>query len=66
MTKSEIMDDLLIIKESLKGNAKVHYSQSDDANDYHFGYGAACENYAERVERLDQKVRDDVVKANRR
>lgn len=60
MTKLEIYDSLLIIRESLRLQAKNHYSQSDEPDDYHFGYAKACETYAERVESLFKKVKADV------
>ena len=56
MTKAEIKDQLLILKESLKGNAKNHFARSDEADDYDFGYAQACERYAERIEALYEKV----------
>ena len=65
MTKLEILDNLQILKESLKGQAKNHFRQSDDPGDYDFGYGQACENYAERVESLYQKVKEDVERSNK-
>ena len=56
MTKTEIKDQLLILKESLKGNAKNHFAISDEPNDYDFGYAEACERYAERIETLYNKI----------
>ena len=60
MTKLEITDKLLILKESLKGQAKNHFRQSDDPSDYDFGYAQACEHYAERLEDLYQKIKGDL------
>lgn len=65
MTKLEIYDSLLIIKESLKVQANNHYRQSDSANDYDFGYGQACETYGKRIEALFEQVKKDVEKKAR-
>ena len=56
MTKREISDKLQILRESLKGQAKNHACQSDDPNDYYFGYAQACETYAARVDAVYQAV----------
>jgi len=65
MTKLEILDNLQILKESLKGQSKNHYRKSDGPEDYDFGYGQACETYAERVESLYLKVKEDVERSNK-
>lgn len=65
MTKVEIYDELMLIKESLKVQAKNHYHQADDPSDYNFGYAQACETYAERIESLFEKVKEDVQKKAR-
>lgn len=57
MTKSEIADKLLIMRESLKGQAKNHYSMAEGEYNRDFGYAEACEQYAERIDELYQKVR---------
>lgn len=60
MTKHEIVDRLLILKESLKGQAENHYRQSDEPSDYNFGYAQACEHYAKRVNDLYQKIKEEL------
>lgn len=60
MTKREISDKLLILRESLKGQAKNHYHNAEEINDYDFGYARACEKYAARIDELYLKVKEDL------
>ena len=60
MTKVDIADKLMILRESLKGQAKNHYRASDGEYNYDFGFAEACEKYAERIDELYQKVKGDL------
>lgn len=60
MTKVDIADKLMILRESLKGQAKNHYRMADGEYNRDFGYAEACERYAERVDELYQKVKGDL------
>ncbi len=60
MTKIEILDKLMILKESLKGQADNHFKNCEDPNGYNFGYGQACEKYHEWVEQIYIELRDSM------
>lgn len=58
MTKTEIKDQLMILRESMKGQSKQHTQKyaEDMTSTYDFGFAQACEYYAERVSQLMEKV----------
>lgn len=67
MTKQEILDRLLILKENLKGTAKQRLKAwADDATDYDFGYGKACEYYAVKVGELYDDLKLDLMQRKER
>jgi hypothetical protein len=58
MTKAELKDQLMILRESMKGKAKWHTEKyaEDMTSDYDFGFAQACEYYEERIRQLMDKI----------
>lgn len=57
MTKAEIKDQLMILRESMKGNAKLHTEKyAEDTSVYDFGFAQACEYYEKRIRQLMDKI----------
>lgn len=57
MTKADISDKVLILKEYCKGMAKSNAQMSDGEMDYYFGKYDAYNNIAERLEELYIKIK---------
>lgn len=56
MTKQEIKDNLLLIKNYTEGKSKNEVKQSDNVCDYHYGKSEAYRDMVERIDLLIDKM----------
>lgn len=56
MTKQDIKDSLMLLKNYAKGKSKNEAKQSDDICDYHYGKSEVYKDMSERIDMLIDKM----------
>lgn len=56
MTKQEIKDSLILLKNYAEGKSRNEVKQSDDICDYHYGKSEVYNDMAERIDLLIGKM----------
>lgn len=56
MTKQDIKDSLMLLKNYSEGKSKNEVKQSDDICDYHYGKSEVYKDMAERIDLLICKI----------
>ena len=56
MTKQEIKDSLILVKNYSEGKQKNEVKQSDDICDYHYGKSEAYKDMSERIDQIIDKM----------
>lgn len=56
MTKQDIKDKLLLLKNYSIGKSKNEAKQSDDSNDYYYGKSEAYKDMSDRIDSLIDRM----------